>query len=616
MTNQNPITADSAIIYASLDQLYLHDLNPRQEVPEEAVETLAESIKTCGLLQNLGGLQDKEGKIGIVAGGRRLRALAYLAKSDPAHELATSIPVLLAKDAAQAEMWANAENTARADLDPADEIRAYGRMAKTNASADDIASAFGVTVAHVKGRLKLSDLPEPALDALKAKTINLTVAQKLTTADDEKLIFDVLNLIDEGQITYTGQIDGVLHPKAVKSSDRRASFVGIEAYEAAGGKVSRDLFSEDVFFENRDILDEVFAQRLREAGDALKEDSGWAWVMTHDESYLGWHFLDAHKLARVYPVEGVLSDACSERYDALSELAEDDGLDEAGQVELESLQAVLDGDFTEAQKDISGCVVHVGNGGKLEVTGGLIRVEDKKAAIEAGILAKSSHGAGGEKPPKNPYSQKLQADLEAIRLASLQNAMLEQPDLLLDLLTFQLSGMTGFRDVLDISLGHPGNAPSTETGFEVDKRLSKPSISPADRWGVDLKKAFAAFKKKGKTFRDAELTRQLSKLLTGGDSEFAALLDKKSDAGIRKVWTPTAENLFKRISGPMMDGIYCDLLDLSPTDETAKAFAKLKKGEKADAMEDLFSDPAKQKLLGVTEKQKVRIDAWVPDYFS
>lgn len=616
MTNQATISTETAIIYASLDQLYLHDLNPRQEVEQDAIETLADSIKTCGLLQNLGGLQGENGKVGIVAGGRRLRALAYLAEADPAQETIKSIPVLLAKDAAQAEMWANAENTARTDLDPADEIRAYGRMARSNASADDIASAFGVTVAHVKGRLKLSGLPKVALDALKAKTINLTVAQKLTTADDEKLIIDVLCLIEDGQISNTGQIDGVLHPKAAKSTERSAAFVGTDAYEAAGGKVSRDLFSDDVFFENRDILDEVFAERLREAASAIMQDQGWAWVMTNDESYLGWHFMDEQKFERVYPIEGMLSDDQTERYDELAELAEGDVLNEAGQAELDDLQAVLDGEFTEEQKAIAGCVVLVGNGGKLEVTAGLIKPEDKKAAIEMGLLTKSQHSVRGEKAPKNPYSQKLRTDLDAIKLAALQNAMLEQPDLLLDLLTFQLSGMTGFSDVLGISLDHPNNAPSTETGFEVDKRLTKPRVSPEDRWGVDLTKAFGVFKKKGKKYRDAELTRQLSKLLTGGDDGFETFLGGKSDAGIRKIWTPTAENLFKRISGPMMESIYCGLLDFAPADEKAKTFAKLKKGEKADALENLFSEPTKQKLLGVTQDQKARIDSWVPDYFD
>jgi ParB family transcriptional regulator, chromosome partitioning protein len=615
MTNQSKHSADATIIYASLDQLYLHELNPRQEVAQEAVEVLAESIKTCGLLQNLGGLQDENGKIGIVAGGRRLRALAYLAESDPSQEMIKSIPVLLAKDAAQAEVWANAENTARADLDPADEIRAYGRMAQSKASADDIASAFGVTVVHVKGRLKLAHLPDAALDALKAKRINLTVAHKLTTADDEKLILEVLQLIAEGRITHTNQIDGVLHPKAVKATDRRAVYVGEDAYEAAGGKIARDLFSDDVFFEDRDVLDEVFAERLHTAGETVAHEEGWAWIMTHEEAYLSWNFMEEYKFERVYPVEGVLADVLAERYDELAELAEGDVLNEAGEAELEKLQSVLDGDFTEEQKALAGCVIHVRQNGELQVTGGLIRPEDKTAAIEAGILAASQHGSA-EKPPKNPYSQKLRDDLDAIKLAALQNAMLDQPDLLLDLLTFQLSGMTGFRDVLGITTGQPSNAPSCVDGFTVDKRLSKPDATPADRWDVDLKKVFARFKKRGKKHRDAELTRLLAKLLTGGDAAFSDVLAQKSGTAIRKVWTPTADNLFKRMSGPMIEGIYCDLLDLSLTDERAKAFAKMKKGEKAETLEDLLSDPAKQKLHRVTEAQKARIDAWVPDYFT
>lgn len=66
----------------------------------------------------------------------------------------------------------------------------------------------------------------------------------------------------------------------------------------------------------------------------------------------------------------------------------------------------------------------------------------------------------------------------------------------------------------------------------------------------------------------------------------------------------------------MMEGIYCDLLDLNTTDERAKAFAKMKKGEKAETLADLFSDPTTQKLHGVTEAQKAGIEAWVPDYYD
>lgn len=616
MTNQSTIPNDAAIIYASLDQLYLHDLNPRQNVAQEDVETLADSIKTCGLLQNLGGIQDDDGKIGIVSGGRRLRALAFLAETEPDFAGATSIPVLLARDLEQAEFWANAENTAREALDPADEIRAYGRMAATNADAEAIASAFGVTVAHVKGRLKLANLPDAALDALKAKTINLSAAQKMTTAQDEKLVLEALQAIAEGRLSNVSQLDHFLHPKAAKATDRRAVFVGVEAYEAGGGKITRDLFSEDVFFEDQDILDEAFAAQLAEAAEQVRMSDGWAWVDTHSEAYLGWNFIEDNKFARVYPVEGVLSDDQMERYEDLCEMADNDVLNAEGEEELAGLHVILEGAFTNAQKAHAGCVVYVDQSGGLKVEVGLIRPEDKKPAIAAGVLQTSVHGNGDDKAPKNPYSQKLRDDLDAIKLAALQNAMLDQPDLLLDLLAFQLSGATGFRDVFDVSLGTPSNTPSVEAGFETDKRLSKPGVSPADNWGVDLKKAFASFKKKGQKHRAAELTRHLTKLLTGGDAVFHEVLSEKAGADIRKVWTPTAENLFKRLSGPMLETICCDLLDLAPTSAEAKAFAKLKKAEKAKTLEDLFSDETKQKLLGVTAAQKARIEAWVPDYYD
>ena len=41
------------------------------------------------------------------------------------------------------------------------------------------------------------------------------------------------------------QIRRMLTERAVRASDRRAVFIGLDAYEAAGGVVTRDLFAED-----------------------------------------------------------------------------------------------------------------------------------------------------------------------------------------------------------------------------------------------------------------------------------------------------------------------------------------------------------------------------------
>ena len=52
-----------------------------------------------------------------------------------------------------------------------------------------------------------------------------------------------------------------------------------------------------------------------------------------------------------------------------------------------------------------------------------------------------------------------------------------------------------------------------------------------------------------------------------------------------------------------------------PDTDDYRAFSKSKKGEKNEAMHKLFNDPEHQKALGVTEAQRARIDAWVPECF-
>ena len=62
--------APASIQYFPLAQLYVSDLNPRQDADPEGIDLLADSLATIGLIQNLSGILDAEGRVGIVAGGR------------------------------------------------------------------------------------------------------------------------------------------------------------------------------------------------------------------------------------------------------------------------------------------------------------------------------------------------------------------------------------------------------------------------------------------------------------------------------------------------------------------------------------------------------------------
>ncbi len=327
MTKHTEITAAPTIEYLPLVDLYLSDLNPRHEANEQEIELLAESLVACGLIQNLSGLKDEKGRVGIVAGGRRLRALNIAVKQDPSLGL---VPVRIAPDAQTAEAWANVENAVRADLHPADEIRAFGKMYAKNLGAAHIAKVFGTTEARVYRRLALAELPTPILDALKAGDISLSMATAFTVSDDLKRSLELLEQV-RGEAVSAQRMKRMLKPDAISDSDRRAVFVGREAYEAEGGKIGGDLFSDEVTFDSPGVLETAFTAKLAEMAEQTRNSEGWKWVDASDASYIGYWDMEQGGYERIYPCRSNLTDVQTERYEELEELANCDVLDEDGQ---------------------------------------------------------------------------------------------------------------------------------------------------------------------------------------------------------------------------------------------------------------------------------------------
>ena len=617
--------APASIQYFSLAQLYVSDLNPRQDADPEGIDLLADSLAMIGLIQNLSGILDGEGRVGIVAGGRRLRAIARAVERDATvterHPELASIPVRIAPDEATARAWASAENAAREDLAPADEIRAYGRMKEAGADVSAIARSFGKTEAHVYRRLALAALPAPVLDALKAGEISLGMAKAFTVSQDEALTLTVLAEV-KGRDVSEHRIKQALQPAAVSATDRRARFVGLDAYEAAGGSVSRDLFSDTVALHDADLLQDLFTERLN--AEAGKLAAGWKWAEVMADEYVSYSVTE--KLARLYPVEGVLTEEQAERYDELAELANADALDEAGQAELDALDLITKGDFTDAQRAVAGYYVYVSHSGTVQLSGPWVRAEDRAAAIEAGVLTgHAAHADGGDaaSAPKSPYSGALVEDMKAIRLAAIQTALLDKPDMVFDLLAFGLSLASGIStNVFDLSPGRPMNCPSKTDGLEWSDRLAHPPAGH-EAWSrpelriEDLAQAFRDFTAAGKKARNAALVEGMARTLPygAGNADFFALIEADSGASIRKVWTPTAENFFNRVSADTLDSLHLELTGCDPEGRGFKAHKAQKKAEKARCMERLFSDAEYQKAWRITAEAKARIDAWVPDCF-
>ena len=139
MNAQTNITAAPVVQNIEFSNLYVDDINPRTVVDDEAIAQLAANIANVGLIQNLAGYRtDGRDRVSIVAGGRRLRALALL-QDDPRFQI---IPVNVTTDPDVAQQWASSENAQRVDLHPAEEIRHYGKLADDKVEVSDIAVAY------------------------------------------------------------------------------------------------------------------------------------------------------------------------------------------------------------------------------------------------------------------------------------------------------------------------------------------------------------------------------------------------------------------------------------------------------------------------------------------
>ena len=56
-------------------------------------------------------------------------------------------------------------------------------------------------------------------------------------------------------------------------------FVGIKAYEQAGGAVERDLFQEKVYFSDTELVERLALEKLSRTARKLEKGCEWAWVV-------------------------------------------------------------------------------------------------------------------------------------------------------------------------------------------------------------------------------------------------------------------------------------------------------------------------------------------------
>ena len=409
-----------------LDRLTLSAANVRTTGadPEDDKELQA-SILSLGVLESLLVVPDGDDTFAVVAGGRRLAALQQLAKAGeiPVGYVA---PCRICNGGADPAEVSLHENEKRAPMHPADQYEAYARLRAKGMTAAEIAERAGVSERQVTKMMRLGTVAPELLAAFRNGEMHLQTLMAFTVTDDRQAQLDVWAKARSGGTTWPEHIRQQLTEGAVIGSSGLASFVGLEAYEKAGGRVQRDLFSQfdddAVYLLDRGLLVKLAEAELKKTADRLAKR--WKWVEIRIDP--DWDRIQTlHKLRGV---PGAPTAAEQKRLDDLADemqdIADSPPMDPAEQgaayarseelnAKHEKLEARIAARTKYRPEDmrIAGCIVTL-NSGRKDVITGLVLPEDvppkpkktakKKAAADAPTDTPEAAGAkpaeGGEEP--------------------------------------------------------------------------------------------------------------------------------------------------------------------------------------------------------------------------
>ncbi|MFZ4072463.1 MAG: ParB/RepB/Spo0J family partition protein [Caulobacterales bacterium] len=284
----------SGFAHIPLNKLTISEQNIRRTDRKADLHALTASIKSLGLLQNLSVTRAGNERYTVVAGGRRLAALKALAKQGVlAKDFPVPCHILDDADALESSL---AENVQRVAADAMDEVEAFASLREQGFDVGAIAQRFGVAHRHVEQRLALASLSPKLKAAYRKGDLALEAARAFCIAPDharQEAVFKALGK----PVTHAANVRAHLTHGRMRGTDRLARFVGLEAYEAAGGTLTRDLFLEsEVYVDDPALLSRLANEKL----EAFREDllsKGWGWVNVN----LGHGRFDGASSQRLHP---------------------------------------------------------------------------------------------------------------------------------------------------------------------------------------------------------------------------------------------------------------------------------------------------------------------------
>jgi ParB family chromosome partitioning protein len=602
-------------------------LNARRTVPKTGMEELKASLLAHGLMQNLVVTDAGKGAYRVIAGGRRLEAIRSLQSEGKLPE-DYAVPCQIVSNEHALEL-SLAENTVRLAMHPADQFEAFAALIDKGESATDIAQRFGVEESLVLKRMRLARVAPQLLKAYRDDGLTLECLMAFTITDDHRRQLKVYKSLQDWQKDDPGAIRAALTEKMVEASDKIALFVGLKAYEAAGGSTRADLFGNEVYLENPGLLQRLANEKLGGIRKEL-EAEGWSWIEFAAER--DWEVLS--RCSRIQPrlinppaelVESKsrLEQELSAVEEALGDADADEALEKQHGAICDDIQRVEEqiagfAGYDDVLKRLAGCYVSIGSDGATVIDKGLVKPENKK------LLARLLATDGGdeafvESKPKDGLSESLRRDLAADRLQAAQVEIARHPATALDILTFRTaSRLLGEHRVADgpdveFRAGKPRPNGDGEQTFAAralaDIRAALPTgwleaASEAER--------FEAFRSLPDAARESLLAHcvamTLQPKLGPAEGYEATAYDTAlslTEASVADYWRPSKAQFLSRINRRQLLAIGREVLG----EQWAQSRAGDKKALLVDQLDRSFADPEKS---GRTPEQIARLKSWLP----
>jgi len=514
------------------NKLVLSQQNVRKTKAGVSIEELAEDIAHRGLLTSLNvraevdGDGNETGVYRIPAGGRRYRALELLVSQKKLSKTA-AIPCIVSKGDTLEVEDSLAENVKRIDLHPLDEFRAIMALREQGLDEEEISARFHMSVATVKQRMRLASVSPRLLELYANDEMKLGQVMAFSITNDHVRQDQVWDTISRSHNQDAYYIRRMLTETAIRASDRRAVYVGIDAYEAAGGVVMRDLFEQDNggWLQDPALLERLVLEKLIAEAETLKAEEGWKWV----EAAFDFSYGHTAGLRRFYGERAEYSEEELARHDVLkaeydrldAEYAEAEDHSEDTEARLEELGNALDAlddrPYIFDPEDVArgGAFISLAANGEPKIERGFLRPGDEPVAEPEGGDADGDDGdgeGGGDAvaPPANggisvngrpvgveepeeddgklrPLSDRVIEDLTAARTVALRNALANDPVMAfiaaLHVAVLKIFYRYGADSCLAITLEHTAFSQMQGLG---DTVWAKEIEQRQESWGYDL----------------------------------------------------------------------------------------------------------------------------------